>query len=126
MEIISIVLQGTAWCACHIYLLRWSERIVISDIDGTITKSDVLGHIIPAIGGIWAHTNIVDLYRRIQNNGYRIIYLSSRAIGQSYQTKRYLASVIQDSKKLPDGPVLLSPTSVLMAFRKWVDIPFNN
>lgn len=63
------IFQGTAWCACHIYLLRWSERIVISDIDGTITKSDVLGHIIPAIGGTWAHTNIVDLYRRIQNNG---------------------------------------------------------
>ncbi|KAI6189639.1 Lipin 3 [Aphelenchoides bicaudatus] len=34
--------------------------------------------------------------------------------------KRYLASVIQDSKTLPDGPVLLSPTSVLMAFRKEV------
>jgi phosphatidate phosphatase LPIN len=93
---------------------------VISDVDGTVTKSDVLGHILPAIGGTWAHTNIVDLYSKIQNNGYRIIYLSSRAIGQSHQTKRYLSNVIQDSKTLPDGPVLLSPTSVLMAFRKWV------
>lgn len=66
---ISTKIQGTAWCACHIYLLKWCEKIVISDVDGTITKSDVLGHIIPAIGGTWAHTNIVDLYRRIQNNG---------------------------------------------------------
>jgi phosphatidate phosphatase LPIN len=66
---ISTKIQGTAWCACHIYLLRWCEKIVISDVDGTITKSDVLGHIIPAIGGTWAHTSIVDLYGRIQNNG---------------------------------------------------------
>jgi phosphatidate phosphatase PAH1 len=115
---ISSHVQGTATASCHIYLLRSSERIVISDVDGTITKSDVLGHIIPAIGGTWAHTSIVNLYRRIQDNGYRIIYLSSRAIGQSHQTKQYLSSIIQSSKKLPDGPVLLSPTSVLMAFRK--------
>jgi phosphatidate phosphatase LPIN len=66
---ISTRFQGRTWCSCHIYLLKPSERIVISDIDGTITKSDVLGHIIPAIGGTWAHTNIVDLYGRIQNNG---------------------------------------------------------
>jgi phosphatidate phosphatase LPIN len=66
---ISTKFQGTSWCACHIYLLKYNEKIVISDIDGTITKSDVLGHIIPAIGGTWAHTNIVDLYTRIQNNG---------------------------------------------------------
>jgi phosphatidate phosphatase LPIN len=63
------IYRGTAWCGCHIYLLKPDEKIVISDIDGTITKSDVLGHIIPAIGGTWAHTNIVDIYQRIQNNG---------------------------------------------------------
>src|SRR4051812_12733416 len=65
-------------------------------------------------GKYWNLTNFVtELFFR-----YRIVYLSSRAIGRSYQTKRYLSSIIQDSKTLPDGPVLLSPTSVLMAFRK--------
>jgi phosphatidate phosphatase PAH1 len=38
-----ISLQGTAWCVCHIYLLKWNQKLVVSDIDGTITKSDVLG-----------------------------------------------------------------------------------
>ncbi len=51
---------------------------------------------------------------------YQLVYLSSRAIGQSYYTKKYLQSVAQDSQVLPDGPVLLSPTSVLMAFRRSV------
>lgn len=49
-----------------------------------------------------------------------MVYLSSRAIGQSHYTKTYLQSIAQGSKMLPDGPVLLSPTSVLMAFRKYV------
>ncbi|VDM42122.1 unnamed protein product [Toxocara canis] len=112
--------QGTCWCSCHIYLYRWSEQIVISDIDGTITKSDVLGHVIPAIGGQWAHAGVAELYTRIAQNGYKMVYLSSRAIGQSYYTKKYLQSVAQDTRVLPDGPLLLSPTSVLMAFRREV------
>ncbi|CAI4227076.1 unnamed protein product [Auanema sp. JU1783] len=113
-------IQGTCWCACNIYLYKWYERIVISDIDGTITKSDVLGHVIPAIGGTWAHSGVAELYTHIKNNGYKMVYLSSRAIGQSHTTKQYLRSVAQNSRQLPDGPVLLSPTSVLMAFRREV------
>ncbi|VBB32672.1 unnamed protein product [Acanthocheilonema viteae] len=112
--------QGTTWCSCHIYLYKWTERLVISDIDGTITKSDVLGHVIPAIGGQWAHAGVAELYTRIKENGYQLVYLSSRAIGQSYSTKKYLQSVAQNAKFLPDGPLLLSPTSVLIAFRREV------
>ncbi|CAJ0960871.1 unnamed protein product, partial [Mesorhabditis belari] len=112
--------QGTTWCSCNVYLYKWYEKIVISDIDGTITKSDVLGHVIPAIGGQWAHTGVAELYSRIKDNGYKIVYLSSRAIGQSHTTKQYLKSVAQEQQVLPDGPVLLSPTSVLVAFRREV------
>ncbi|CAD6187034.1 unnamed protein product [Caenorhabditis auriculariae] len=112
--------QGTTWCSCNIYLYKWYEQIVISDIDGTITKSDVLGHVIPAIGGTWAHAGVAELYSRIKNNGYKMVYLSSRAIGQSHTTKQYLKSIAQDSKQLPDGPVLLSPTSIITAFRREV------
>ncbi|CAD5229175.1 unnamed protein product [Bursaphelenchus okinawaensis] len=113
-------LQGTTASNCHIYLYKWTDKIVISDIDGTITRSDVLGHIIPAIGGQWAHTGVTELYSAIRDNGYKIIYLSSRAIGQSSQTKAYLQSVIQGSKTLPAGPVLISCTSLFMAFKKEV------
>lgn len=30
--------QGTTRCAAHIYLWRHTDKIIISDIDGTITK----------------------------------------------------------------------------------------
>lgn len=30
--------QGTTRCKCHLYKWKWDDKIVISDIDGTITK----------------------------------------------------------------------------------------
>ena len=30
--------QGSATCKCNIFLWRYDDKIVISDIDGTITK----------------------------------------------------------------------------------------
>ena len=42
--------QGTAWCSCNAFVWRGDEKVVISDIDGTITRSDVRGMILPKIG----------------------------------------------------------------------------
>jgi len=63
---------------------------VISDIDGTITKSDVLGHVLPFLGRDWSHPGVVSLYNNIENRGYKFLYLSSRPIGQAKYTKEYL------------------------------------
>ncbi len=43
---------------------------MISDIDGTVTKSDMFGHILPRIGIEWAHSGIANLYTNILKNGY--------------------------------------------------------
>lgn len=67
---------------CHIYLWKWDDRVVVSDIDGTITKSDVLGHILPIIGNDWAQSGVAQLFTQIQDNGYKMLYLSARAIGK--------------------------------------------
>lgn len=56
---------------------------MVSDIDGTITKSDVLGHILPIIGKDWAQGGVAQLFTKIKNNGYNFLYLSARAIGKS-------------------------------------------
>ena len=69
---------------CHARIFLWSHenRIVISDIDGTITKSDILGQILPAMGQDWSQTGVTGLFRKIEHNGYNFIYLSARAISQ--------------------------------------------
>ncbi|CAF4442118.1 unnamed protein product, partial [Rotaria magnacalcarata] len=40
-------LQGTTYAESNIFLFDHKTKFVISDIDGTITKSDVFGHIFP-------------------------------------------------------------------------------
>lgn len=112
--------QGTTRCTCHIYLWNYDDKIVISDIDGTITKSDVLGHLMPIIGRDWAQLGVTKLFTKVKNNGYQFLYLSARAIGQSRSTRDYLRSVRQGDICLPDGPLLLSPTSLISALHREV------
>ena len=87
--------QGTARCSCHLYLWKWSDKIVISDIDGTITKSDVLGHVLPVIGRDWAQSGVAELFTKIKENGYHIAYLSARAIGQVQKFKPFCLIFIE-------------------------------
>ena len=77
---------STLTCKC--YLWEPECKIVISDVDGTITRSDVMGHIMPVLGKDWSQEGVVSLYNKIQNNGYKMVYLSSRPIGQSSQTRK--------------------------------------
>ncbi|XP_059480533.1 phosphatidate phosphatase LPIN3 isoform X4 [Neocloeon triangulifer] len=112
--------QGTTRCKCHVYRWRWDDKIVISDIDGTITKSDVLGHILPVLGKDWAQSGVAQLFTKIKNNGYRLLYLSARAIGQARTTRDYLKSIKQGDLSLPEGPLLLNPTSLISALHREV------
>ncbi|XP_011290718.1 phosphatidate phosphatase LPIN1 isoform X4 [Musca domestica] len=112
--------QGTTRCKCYLFRWRHSDKVVISDIDGTITKSDVLGHILPMVGKDWAQLGVAQLFSKIEQNGYKLLYLSARAIGQSRATREYLRSIRQGDVKLPDGPLLLNPTSLISAFHREV------
>lgn len=46
-------------------------------------RSDVLGHILPMVGRDWAQLGVAQLFSKIEANGYKLLYLSARAIGQS-------------------------------------------
>ncbi|XP_066142895.1 phosphatidate phosphatase LPIN3 [Euwallacea fornicatus] len=112
--------QGTTRCQCNLYKWKWDDKIVISDIDGTITKSDVLGHILPIMGKDWAQSGVAHLFNKIKANGYKLLYLSARAIGQARITRDYLKSIKQGNMSMPDGPILLNPTSLITAFHREV------
>uniref|UniRef100_A0A0D9XU58 phosphatidate phosphatase n=1 Tax=Leersia perrieri TaxID=77586 RepID=A0A0D9XU58_9ORYZ len=93
----------------HIYLWKWNTRIVISDVDGTITKSDVLGQFMPLVGVDWSQNGVAHLFSAIKENGYQLLFLSARAISQAHLTRQFLFNLKQDGKALPDGPVVISP-----------------
>lgn len=105
---------------CNAYMWYWhhSVPIVISDIDGTITKSDALGHVLNMIGRDWTHQGVAKLYTDIVNNGYNIFYLTSRSVGQADTTRAYLNGVVQDNYRLPKGPVIMSPDRTIAALRR--------
>ncbi|KAM4613399.1 phosphatidate phosphatase LPIN2 isoform 2-T2 [Polymixia lowei] len=112
--------QGTCRCEAAIYLWNWDDRVIISDIDGTITKSDALGHILPQFGKDWTHQGIARLYHKIHQNGYKFLYCSARAIGMASITKDYLQWVNDKGTVLPKGPVLLAPSSLFSALHREV------
>lgn len=113
-------LQGTATCQSRVFLWRNDSRVVISDIDGTITKSDALGHLFTMVGKDWTHVGVAQLYSKIAGNGYEFLYLTSRAIGQAASTRGYLKAVEQDRLQLPDGPVIMSPDRLFTALHREV------
>jgi len=137
-------LQGLQHVNARIYLWDSDTKIVISDVDGTITKSDVMGHVAPLLtGNNWSHNGVCELFTNIYKNGYKIMYLTSRAIGQAHATRQYLFDNIKKTKKdkinntnndnsninniaidimrkLPEGPIIMAPDSLLKAFTREV------
>ncbi|ODQ67499.1 LNS2-domain-containing protein [Nadsonia fulvescens var. elongata DSM 6958] len=112
--------QGKAVCASKMFYWKHDVPIVISDIDGTITKSDALGHVLAMIGRDWTHVGVAKLFADISSNGYNVMYLTARSVGQAHSTRSYLQSVEQDGIRLPSGPVILSPDRTMAALRREV------
>lgn len=112
--------SGVATCSARIFLWESNHKIVVSDIDGTITKSDALGHVFTMIGRDWTHIGVAKLYTDIARNGYRIMYLTSRAIGQADSTRDYLRGIRQSGYQLPDGPVIMSPDRLIASLHREV------
>lgn len=55
-------LNGTVNLSGRIFLWDYTTKVVISDIDGTITRSDALGHILPKIGKDWSQHSVCGLF----------------------------------------------------------------
>lgn len=100
---------------CKIYLWKSDSKIIISDIDGTLTKSDLLGHIFYYLGKDWTRGSAVYFFNLLMERGYHIIYLTARSLSQIESTRTYLNTIKQDERRLPDGPLMMNPSGVLKA-----------
>ncbi len=70
------------------------------------------------IGRDWTHAGVAKLYTDIVNNGYNIMYLTSRSVGQADTTRSYIYGVCQDGYRLPKGPTIMSPDRTMAALRR--------
>ena len=99
----------------RIFLMSEAEKIVVSDLDGTITRSDIGGLVLPAMGlSAWAHNGVVRLYQAVAARGYRLLYLSARPFTLYPSTASYIRSL----RGLPAGPLLLDPHSTLRKLKR--------
>ena len=74
------------------------------------------------IGRDWTHQGVAKLFTDITNNGYQLLYLTSRSVGQADTTRGYLKSIVQGKYTIPEGPVIMSPDRTFTALRRYFTI----
>lgn len=77
----------------QIFLWEENAKVVISDIDGTITRSDVMGQ----LKTNYIHKGVCLLYNELARRNYHMLYMTARAIGQYAQTKKFLRKEVEES-----------------------------
>eukprot|EP00934_Nitzschia_sp_Nitz4_P002830 Nitzschia sp. Nitz4//scaffold110_size71422//49998//51233//NITZ4_005879-RA/size71422-processed-gene-0.24-mRNA-1//-1//CDS//3329533104//2820//frame0 len=93
----------------NIYLWSASDKVIVSDIDGTITCSNA--------GGIYdtiltenyshCHDDICELLSSlVVDDDVHIVYVTSRPVSLASTTRKFLHNLRQDNHRLPDGPIL--------------------
>jgi hypothetical protein len=126
------ILDVNYFLECTLYLWDASDSVIVSDIDGTITKSDVGGVMDTVVTERYTHAHkgvcklYTDLYN-LANDGHsvctddglevlynarsysyptvRFVYLTSRPIALLDSTRKYVRSLKQGGHMLPEGPV---------------------
>eukprot|EP00536_Pseudo-nitzschia_multiseries_P008700 jgi/Psemu1/257461/estExt_Genewise1Plus.C_2260016 len=92
----------------HIFLWKHSDSIVVSDIDGTITKSNargVLGTVMTKQYDKVCHVGICHILSTLALSS-QVVYVTSRPIGLANQTRHFLKNLKQGNETLPSGPLL--------------------
>lgn len=100
----------------YLFCYNFKDKIVVSDIDGTITKSDIRGHLYTSMDKDYTHVGTAELFKKIENNGYKFIYLSARPVTMAKKTRRYISRINQNGFKMPVSPVITSPNKAMDSF----------
>jgi LNS2 (Lipin/Ned1/Smp2) len=92
----------------HIYLWNALDKIVVVDVDGTITKSTLLGFWNTAVRRNYSHVSchdgVCEFLTSIPN--VRCIYLTNRPITYAEPTRGFLTELRQGENRLPEGPLI--------------------
>lgn len=121
----SSVVLGTA--EATLFLWTSKDRILVFDIDGTITKSNVRG--------LWdtvlvdnydhIHPDVAMFLQHLTSEKYHVVYVTSRPLSLLAKTRKFLKTFEQCSIMLPVGPIFCNPkglAAVLASELFWKDI----
>ena len=108
----------------NIWRLDCSSSLVVMDIDGTITKSDITGYIQTVYMGLFSHVHdgIVPFLNTLKERyNYTIVYLTARPLIHQKETRLLLEGIKgPDGSTMPDGPLFPSKDKLLAALYREV------
>jgi phosphatidate phosphatase PAH1 len=106
----------------NLFLWNHTYRVIVCDIDGTITKSNARGVLDTMVleSYVYIHDGVTNFLSNLLRSSdcLRIMYLTSRPVSYAQTTRRFLSGLRQGTDRLPDGPLFLHPgtlSSVLLS-----------
>ena len=98
----------------NIFLWSDRDRVIVSDVDGTITRSNVRGVVDTILTEqyTYCHHGVCEFLSSSsslpsQTGTVRLLYLTSRPIGIANTTRKFLSQLRQkDTHQLPEGPLI--------------------
>lgn len=119
--------------SCILWLWSYKDRIMVCDIDGTITRSDVRGYLETVYMSYYkyCHKGVIEFFHQLEAHlNLKIIFLTSRPIAHLQMTKNLLNSLrpvgVGDGTGATSGPNAL-PTDANGSFLSLPDGPvFTN
>lgn len=94
-----------------LYLWTNQSRVVVFDVDGTITLNDFVGQLGGLLNQSFVHKGVCELLCQLEARGYNVMFLTSRTlVGPAGidRTRRYLFEVARDEGTgfvMPEAPV---------------------
>lgn len=89
MNKVTFKLEGFTLDA-EIYLYADNDKLVVSDVDGTVTKNDLGGHLHNFLSKDYLHEGYAELSQKIELNGYKMVWLTMRSLPLYDYSKNYL------------------------------------
>ncbi len=95
-----------------LHVVDAASPLVVFDIDGTVTSSDLAGHVGAVFNVAFIHPGVCEFACRLQSRGYEILFLTARGlVGPAgiERTRHFLFDVARDADSgfsMPLGPVI--------------------
>jgi len=92
----------------NIFLWSTSDKLIVIDVDGTVTRTTKRGFLNTAVYEDFSHSHchsgVCQFLQSVPN--VRFVYLTNRPITYADPTRRFLAELRQEQHRLPEGPSL--------------------
>lgn len=107
-----------------IWKYSYLDKLVVMDIDGTVTKSNITGYWQTVFMGVYSYVHeglVMFLDTLVKTYGFSIVYVTSRPLTHQQETKNLLEGIQEvDGYEMPMGPLFMNRESISMAIYREV------